>query len=48
MMFHKAQLAREGGGIMSHKLGHRHRAFVSKFEGRVLTESDLFHLNLKP
>ena len=48
MMFHKAQLAREGGGTMSQKLGYRHRAFVRKFEGRVLTESDLFILKLNP
>jgi hypothetical protein len=48
MMFHKAQLAREGGGTMSHKLGYRHRAFVRKFEGRALTESDLFILKLNP
>ena len=48
MLFHKAQLAREGGGTMSHKLGYRHRAFVRKFEGKVLTESDLFILKLNP
>jgi hypothetical protein len=48
MMFHKAQLAREGGGTMSHKLGYRHRAFVRKYEGKVLTESDLFILKLNP
>ena len=46
MMFHKAQLAREGGGTMSHKLGYQHRAFVRKYEGKALTESDLYILKL--
>jgi len=48
MMFHKAQLAREGGGTMSHKLGYQHRAFVRKYEGKALTESDLYILKLNP
>ncbi len=32
MMFHEAQLARDGGGTMGHKLGYRHKAFLEANE----------------
>lgn len=48
MMFHKSQIAREGGGTMSHKLGSRHKAFVRKCEGKDLTEFELYLLQLDP
>ena len=32
MMFHEAQLARNRGGAMGHKLGHRHKAFLESHE----------------
>ena len=44
MMFHKGQVAREGGGTMSHKIGYKHKAFLNQQEDRDLTESDIFHL----
>ena len=44
MMFHEAQLAREGGGTMGHKLGYKHEAFVAQREGKVLTSSQTLAL----
>jgi hypothetical protein len=32
MMFHEAQLARNGGGTMGHKLGYRHKSFLESHE----------------
>ena len=45
MMFHKCQIAREGGGTQSHVLGYKHEAFLNWKETGVLTEDDKFHLN---
>lgn len=32
MMFHEAQLARQGGGTMGHKLGYRLKGFIEAHE----------------
>lgn len=37
MMFHKAQLARDGGGTMGHKLGSRHKVFLEAHEREKLS-----------
>ncbi|MFC1795727.1 hypothetical protein ACFL1V_01460 [Pseudomonadota bacterium] len=32
LMFHQAQVARQGGGTMGHTLGYKHKAFVEEQE----------------
>ena len=43
MMFHEAQIARQGGGTMGHKLGSLHREFVEPHElGRPVDKLELW------